>query len=449
MNNNVTWSSRFAFIFATASAAIGLGNIWRFPYLAGQNGGGAFVLFYLLCVLVLGFPLLYAEVILGRLGKANPVKSIKSLSLRSNASGKWAWLGMMFLLAGFLILTYYVVIVGWVLDYAVRSVLGEFRHVTLAVSQGYFTNMKSSHWQMLLTDSLVVLGAVIIIQLGVKRGLERAVMIMFPLLLVLMLLLLCYSAAAGDFVKALNFLFYPNFHSLTPKIMLVALGQAFFSLNIAMGVTLMFSAYLPDNHNLLRNSFYVAIADTGFALLAGMIIFPVVFGNHLPVSSGPSLIFQTLPLAFAKMPFGWFVSVLFFIMLFFAAFSSIISIMEPSVNWLMGYFNASRSKVVWLIGLVCWLLSLGTIGSFSHATDFSIYGVTFFKAIDFITSAVMLPLGGVLLAIFCGWILDQKILENEFDWKLNGLVYKTWKTILCYVSPCAIILVLLMACGII
>ncbi|MCH9769267.1 MAG: sodium-dependent transporter [Gammaproteobacteria bacterium] len=441
------WSSQLSFIFAASAAAIGLGNIWRFPYIVGQNGGGAFVLMYLLAVLLLGVPLIIAEVVLGRMGRKNAIATFASLAKQSKRSSLWGLIGALNILSGFLIMTYYVVIAGWVLDYLFRAGIGEFHNITEAGSLLAFNQLKSSPWQMLLTDTIVCASAIGILMLGLKRGLERAVMIMFPALLILLALLLIHSITHGSFARTIHFLFSANFHAVTAKTALIALGQAFFSLNIAMGVTITFSAYLPKRNSITQAAYAVVIADTGFAILAGLIIFPIVFAYHLKASAGPSLIFKTLPLAFGHMAFGHVVASLFFLMLFFAAFSSIIAVLEPSIDWLQANRGFNRKKAVLGAGTICWLLSLGAIGSFSHPHIFQIFHVSFFKALDFTTAAIMLPIGGLLIAVFAGWLLCPHLLLTELNWSLQNVWVRIWRFILRYFAPLAILFILLGSLG--
>ena len=447
-DSNTRWNSRISFIFAASAAAIGLGNIWRFPYMAGENGGGAFVLIYLACVVILGVPLLVAEITMGRLGRKNPAQSMADLAIQSNRSHLWGWVGGLTILAGYLILTYYVVIVGWVLDYVFRAAIGQFAHATEASSVKCFTELQNSHWEMLLTDTIVILGAMSINIFGIKKGLERAVMFMFPALLLLMFLLLGYAMTTGGFNQAIDFLFKPDLSEVSSTTILLALGQAFFSLNIAMGVTIMFSAYLPGKTPVTSSAIFVAIADTGFALLAGLIIFPIVFSFHLKPGAGPSLIFQTLPIAFAQMPAGSLIATLFFLMLFFAAFSSVIALLEPAICWLMQTWRCTRARAVMITGVTCWVFSLGAIGSFSAHEHFLLFGVTLFQAIDFLTASIMLPIGGILIAIFCGWFLAKKLIHDELHWKIN-FWYHVWQIILRYFAPLAILFILLTSFGII
>lgn len=449
MEGHTRWSSRISFIFAASAAAIGLGNIWRFPYMTGQNGGSAFVLIYLICVLALGLPLLVAEIVIGKTGRANPVRAMANMAKDSGSSRRWGWVGGMTIAAAFFILTYYVVIVGWVLDYSGRAVIGQFHSISESASVSLFTHLKNSRWEMLLTDTLVVFGTLSINILGIKRGLERAVLIMFPALLVLMLILLGYAMTTGKFEYSLHFLFAPDFSKITAKTMLEALGQAFFSLNIAMGVTMMFSAYLPERVPVTSSAVAIAIADTGVALLAGLIIFPIVFAYGLTPSAGPSLIFETLPIAFGQMPYGSFIAALFFIMLFFAAFTSVIALIEPVISWMIETFNIKRPRAVNIACIALWLFSLLAITSFSDPKTFSIDGITYFKGIDFVTASIMLPLGGLFIAVFTGWYLSKELLKKHIDWNVEHPRFKVWRFLLRYFAPVAILLILLATFGII
>ena len=447
MESSIRWSSRTSFIFAAAAAAIGLGNVWRFSYLAGQNGGGAFVCVYLICVVVLGLPLLMSEIVIGRLTRKNPVLALADLAKQSQASACWRWLGAVMILIGFLILTYYIVIVGWVMDYTLRAILGDFIHLTEKASAANFTKMQSSHWQMLLTDTLVVLAAMATIVSGVKEGLERAVKIIFPLMFILMAFLLVYALRSPGASEGIRFLFYPDFSHLTGHSVLIALGQAFFSLGIAMGVTLMFSAYLPENLSILECAVGVTLADTGFALLSGLIIFPIVFSFGMQPTVGPSLIFQTLPLAFSQMEGGQVISILFFIMLFFAAFSSVIALLEPAVCWLSDLYSISRGKAVCAVSVSMWLVSLLVIGSFSHPHIYQVAGSTIFTIIDNFSASILLPIAGILLSIFVGWLLPPRLLQEHLQWDVTSVFFRLWRFILRYVAPVSILLILLSSVG--
>ncbi len=438
------WASQTSFIFAASAAAIGLGNIWRFPYLVGENGGGVFVITYLICVVLLGIPLVLAEIIIGRIGQENPMGAFYHCATRSNRSRLWSLVGFLSIITGFLIMSYYVVIGGWVADYTLRAMFGQFAHATEASSRLAFKQLQDNPYEMLAATTFVVFISFAINLLGIKNGIEKAVRFMFPALLLLMVFLLCYAISTGYFDQALAFLFEPKLKNVTIKTVLLALGQAFFSLNIGMGATLMFSAYLPRGVSSATAAISIALADTGFALLAGLIIFPIVFANHMQPSAGPSLIFQTLPIAFGSLENGAsVVATLFFFMLFFAAFSSVISILEPPICWLIETFHIKRVYAVAIIMFACWLVSFLTIGSFSHKSFFSIQDKTYFEHIDFITSAICLPLIGLFTALFCGWLLKKELIHDYLQWSLDSAWYKLWRNSLRYFSPLAIILILL------
>lgn len=444
----VQWQSRTAFVFAAAAAAVGLGNIWRFPYLAGLNGGGAFVILYLIFVIILGIPLMTSEVMIGRIGRNNPSGSIANIAKETKHSKYWRLVGGITILASFLILSYYMVISGWVLDYFIRAILGEFQHATEISAAFDFRALQNNPWQMLLSDTMIAFSTIVVISLGIQKGLERVVMLMFPALVVVMLILLVYAISATDFEQGLHFLFNPNFKQLTGKAVLMALGQAFFSLNIAMGVIITFSSYLPKNAPLISSTIAVVFADTVIAILAGLIIFPIVFANQLQPAAGPSLIFRTLPIAFKSLPFGSFFAALFFLLLLFAAFTSVISLLEVTVGWLIESCKLPRQWAVFFAGIINWILSLGTVLSFSHPTHFSFGGVTFFQAIDFITSAIMLPIGALFIAIFSGWLLPKEYIHAKLGWNVNSKWFYCWRWIKRYLAPIAIVLILISSLGI-
>lgn len=442
MQSGIRWGSRTAFIFATAAAAVGLGNIWRFPYLVGQNGGSAFVITYLAAVIVMGFPLMLAEMAIGKLGRGNPTKSVAEVAALSHHKCGWAWVGGIGIIASFLILSYYLVITGWVLDYFFRAVVGQFYHATEATSLATFTNFKNSPWQMLLGDTVVALAMVGVLVSGFKAGLERAVLILFPALVVILLLLLLYVIQSGHFMEGVHFLFQPDFSAMTGKMALQALGQAFFSLNIGLAVTIMFSAYLPKKTPLVSSAIFVSLADTLIALLAGLVIFPIVFMHHLKPDAGPSLIFRTLPIAFGQIPGGYLIGCLFFLLLFVAAFTSIISLLEPAIVWVMERFYWSRKKSVLVCGLVCWLLSIFTVLSF-QTDHWQLFGMSCFELIDCLTSRILIPLSGFALAIFVGWFVRSRVLTDGLNWPETGFFRWCWTWLLRIIAPLGILIILL------
>ncbi len=441
------WSSKLAFIMAASGAAVGLGNIWKFPYIAGKNGGGAFVLVYLVCVLLLGIPIMMGEILIGRRGRRNPAQSMALLSEESGHSKKWQWLGTLAILSGFLILSYYSVIAGWAIDYVFHAAKGAFLAKNAAQIDSLFSQMIANPWTLLTYHTLVMLATTVVVAKGVESGLEKAVYVMFPTMLLLILILVGYAIDTGYFAHGLKFLFHPNFSVLTPKAVLMALGHAFFTLSIATGTMMIYGAYVPRHISIVSVSLYIAIVDTLIALLAGLAIFPLVFAHGLEPAAGPGLIFKTLPLAFGAMHFGRVFATLFFLMLVFAAFTSAISLLEPSVAWLMETYHVKRARAAWVCGIAVWLVGLGTVFSFNTAKNWTVFGKTFFTGLDYVTANIFLPLSGLAIAIFCGWLMKKEFLLAELGCD-DGLMFACWRITLKIIAPVAVGAVFLYSLGI-
>lgn len=440
------WSSRMAFILAVTGSAVGLGNIWKFPYVAGANGGGAFVLVYLICVFVVGLPIMMSEVLIGRRGRRNPVATMTLLGEEEGSSRKWRLVGVMGVVGGILILSYYSVIAGWSLSYIGRSVTGSFTGMDAAGISGLFGSMVGSWWTVAGWHTLFMMLTVFVVAKGVERGLERAVRFMVPGLLILMFVLLGYSMTTGYFQQGLAFLFRPDFAALTPNAVLAAMGQAFFSLSVGMGSVMAYGAYLPEDTSITNASATVVTADTFIALLAGLAIFPIVFANGLSPGAGPGLVFETLPLAFGNMTGGVVFATVFFTLLSFAAWTSAIGLMEPAVAWLVESFRVSRGAAAIIIGGVIWAVGFATVLSFNVLADVGFLAGTLFDNLDFLTSNIMLPLGGLLITVFAGWIMCANSTSEELG-GANGL-YRVWRFLARFVAPVAVVLVFLNAVGI-
>lgn len=435
--------SQTAFIFATAAAAIGLGNIWRFPYLAGIHGGGAFVLLYVFFVLVLGIPLMASEMFIGRTGGQSPYTAFAHIAKSQQRSHHWRYVGLIAMLSSLLILSYYLVISGWVLDYSVHSARDYFYHMSAHQAQQHHQQLLLNPGRMILSDTLLTGVCIGILLLGIEKGLERTVLVLFPLFIVLMITLLVVSMFSHHFLEAVRFLFAPHFEKITAHVVLLALGQAFFSLNIGMGIVIVFSAYLPQPINQSTCISAVIASDTAIALLAGLIIFPIVFSHQLTPAAGPSLIFLTLPVALGHLPYGTVIGTLFFVLLLLAAFTSALSLLEVVIAGCMAIANIKRTTAVWLLGGVAWLLSLMTIASFSHPTTWHIFGMHFFQAFDGLTSNVLLPLGGLLTAIFCGWRIPPTFIAEKMQWNRSSTRFTLWRISNRYVAPILISIILL------
>ena len=441
------WSTRLAFIFAATGSAVGLGNIWKFPYITGENGGGAFVLVYLFCIALIGVPIMMAEILLGRRGRQSPINTMRDLAKEAGAKPYWRWLGWLGVIAGFLILSYYSVIAGWAMAYFVRVSTGLFEGATSDGVSSIFGQFIADPEKLLAWHSLFMIMTMLVVARGVK-GLERAVRFLMPALLVLLLLLVVYAMEQGDFAQALNFLFSADFSKITSESILTAMGHAFFTLSLGMGAIMVYGSYLPSKVSIGSTTLIIALADTAIALLAGLAIFPLVFANGLEPSSGPGLIFQTLPIAFGHMDYGSVFGGLFFLLLVFAAWSSSISLIEPAVAWLVENKNMSRMRACILSGMTTWLLGIGTVLSFNLTADVRLFDKTFFDLLDYLTANIMLPLGGLCIALFVGWVMSRDDSMAELKMK-RPLAYNIWIFLLKYISPTAVLIVFLNVIGII
>lgn len=438
------WSSRFAFILAVTGSAVGLGNIWKFPYMAGQNGGGAFVLIYLVCVFAIGLPIMMAEIMLGRRGRRNPVNTMQILGEEEAGTRHWGLVGLAGVIAGFIILSFYSVIAGWTVAYIFKTLGGVFVDIDAVAVGAEFGAFIGNPFETGLWHTLFMVVTVILVSLGVEEGIEKAVRFMVPALVVLLLVLLGYAATSGGFAAGVEFMFRPDFSVVTSDTVLAAMGQAFFSLSIGMGAVMAYGAYLPQDASITTTSVAVVSADTAIAVLSGLVIFPIVFANGLDVAEGPGLIFQTLPLAFGQMPGGSFFGSLFFVLLAFAALTSSVSLMEPAVAWIVERFGLSRQAAAARIGVVIWLLGFATVLSFGELSEFKFLAGTIFDNLDYLTSNIMLPLGGLCLTIFAGWVMCQNSSADELDPEV-GAVYRVWRLLARFVAPVAVVLVFLHA----
>lgn len=435
-----SWSSQTAFILAAVGSAVGLGNIWKFPYITGENGGGAFVLVYLACVLAIGIPVLISEIALGRMGDANPVQTMANLAKENGASKYWKLLGINGVIAGVLILSFYTVIAGWALAYFFESVMGQFNGITSPEVQAHFSGLLASPGQLIFWHSLVILYTIIIVARGIKSGLEKAINFMMPGLFLILLVLIGYAATTTGFSQSLQFLFDPDFSKLTWQSVLIAMGHAFFTLSIGMGTMMVYGSYMKRDYSIVKAGIWIAIMDTLVALLAGVVIFSIVFSNGLEPGAGPGLLFQTLPVAFGQMTGGWVFGSLFFLLVVMAALSSAISLIEPAVRWAEQNWEVNRVKAAWLLGGLCWLLGLGTVLSFNDWKDLHILGErNFFDTLDFITANIMLPLGGLMMAIFMGWTLTAEKRNAHLHLSSNWLKWFTFD--LRYIASVAVIIV--------
>ena len=434
------WSSRFGFLMASIGFAVSLGNIWRFPYVTGENGGSAFVLVYLVCVFVIGVPILMAEVLLGRRGASTPPGSFANLSRHVGGSELWAGVGYLNLATAFLIVVAYGVVAGWVIYYFVQAIGGGFAGLTTTASIDLFSSLTADSGSMMFWALVAMAVAGLIIAGGVRKGIERAVTILMPLLFLLLVGLAIFNVFAGGMSETLAYLFAPDFSKLSGSVFLAAVGQAFFSIGVAMAGMMMFGAYLPSNVSIASSAFIIVIADTLVALLAGLVIFPFVFVNGLDPAGGTGLIFQTLPVAFSQVPGGAVIAVLFFLLLSVAAVTSIVGLVEPLVAWLTERFGLAR--VTATAAVVGASLTGGIVSALSYNTwsSVSFGALSLGEWIDFIPNQIMLPLGGLLIAIFIAWALPRN--ESLQELGLSQAAFRVWYTLLKYVAGPSVLIIL-------
>lgn len=403
------WSGGRGFVLAAAGSAIGLGNIWKFPYMTGQNGGGAFVLVYLLCIALIGVPIMMAEILIGRRAQKNPIGALRTLAAEVGASPAWSLIGWLGVVTGFLILSFYSVVAGWALAYALQALVSGFAQISASQAAERFGSLLASPWQLVAWHSLFMLICFVVVARGVRRGIEWAVDWMMPLLFLLLLVLVAYAAWLGAFTEGFRFLFRPQFADLTWESVLMALGQAFFTLSLGMGAIMVYGSYLSPRESIAGTTLVIVGTDTLVALLAGLMVFPIVFAIGLEPQAGPGLVFQTLPYVFGQIPAGSLFGFMFFLLVVFAALTSGISLLEPATAYLVERYGWSRVTVAGGLALVVWALGLASVLSFNHWSELYPLGFvealrekSFFDLLDGLTSNILLPLGGLGIAIFVG-----------------------------------------------
>ncbi len=442
-----TWSSGSTFILAAVGAAVGLGNIWKFPYVVGVSGGGAFVLVYLICVVFVAIPILIGELLIGRKGHHSPPVAMGSVAEQVGRSRRWSIVGWMGLIVGYLIATYYSVLAGWTLHYIFMAASG-FGGADPSEVAGQFDDLLASPGTMTIWHTVFIAIALLIVGRGLRGGIERTVKILMPSLFLMLLVMIAYAAVAGDFQAGVDFLFSTDFSKISGETVLVAIGQAFFSIGVAMGLMMAYGAYVPSHVSLTRSALIIAGVDTLVALLAGLMIFPLVFANGLDPAEGPGLIFKTLPTAFAGMAGGAVFGALFFLLLAFAAVTSIIAIIEPIVAYAEDKWGMRRRNGCLVFGFLAWFIGLASVFSFNAWSDFAplgmfelFSGVTLFGLIDYVTANLLMPVGAILIALFVGWRMSPALLSEELAFG-NPMLFKAWLFIIRVVAPLAILAIL-------
>ena len=431
------WSSRWAFILAATGAAVGLGNIWRFPYLAGSNGGSAFLLIYLICIILFGLPILAAEIIIGRHTRNNPVNALQAIATEHNTSQKWQLLGWWGVIGLVLILSFYSVVSGWSIAYFIKSISGNFKNITADQAGQIWGDFLNQPLSLLGWHTVFMTITISIVMRGVNKGLEKTTNFMMPLLYLILISLVIFSCSTGAPKQAMKFLFTFNLHQITPGIIIAALGHAFFTLAVGAGAMLTYGAYAPKNINIMSSILVVAILDVLVAILAGMAIFPIVFAYHLAPTSGPGLMFVTLPVSFAHMHFGSLVSAGFFLLLFFASLTSSINLAEPIVITLQTKLQLPRKTASTIAGGSAWLLGIFSLLSFNIWQNVKFLNQNLFELISNAATDIFLPIGGLGFAIVAGYVLKKKITEEELQ-SSGKCIYTLWRTLIRYLVPCGI-----------
>jgi NSS family neurotransmitter:Na+ symporter len=442
-SSGLQWSSRHTFLMATIGCAVGLGNIWRFPYSAGVNGGGAFVLVYIGAVILLALPVLMAELLIGRRGGASPPGAIEAVAVESGRSASWRWMGIILGGVGAVMaLSFYGVVGGWTLAYVFKMGTGQLQGVDAAQAKQIFDLLNATPESLYLWFTIFMGVTIYISTKGLHAGIERAVKFMMPALFVMLLVMVVYAMVVGDAAAALSFLFRPDFDKLNTTVILGAFGQAFFSVSVGITNVMAYGAYMQKQTNLPQSAAIIVGADTLVALLAGLAIFPIIFSFGLEPGAGPGLVFMTLPLAFGQIPGGLFFGCLFFLLLSFAALTSSIAMLEAPVSWLVDSVKVSRRSAALMAGGVAFFLGTFAALSFNVLSGVHPLGAIsifkdkgFFDLFDYFVINILMPLGGLLTAVFAGWVMKQKFSLDELYGGETNLSYRSWLFLVRFLAP--------------
>ncbi|MFO1195606.1 MAG: sodium-dependent transporter [Burkholderiaceae bacterium] len=440
-----SWSGRAGFILATIGSAVGIGSIWKFPYELGANGGSGFLLFYVLGLVAVVVPLMFAEFAIGQRGRADAAASLEAVAREAGASPRWRWAGAFGVLAGFLILSYYAVIGGWTLAYAARTAVQGLPAATAGAAQARFDAFLAEPWAMLGWHALFMAATAWVVARGVAGGIEAASKVLMPVLFALMAVLVTYAAVAGDLRATVAFLFEPRLDRIGPRTALEALGLGFFSIGVGLGLMITFAAYSTSRVGLVQVALVSVLADTAISLMAGFMVFPIVFAHGLDPASGPGLVFVTMPIAFARLPLGTAAAAGFFLLLGVAALASAISMLELVVALLVRVLGWPRPRTTLAAALACFALGVPTVLSFNLWADWhplafvpTFAKATFFDLIDELTSNAMLPLGGLAIAVFAGHVMTRQLLGDALGVRARGAKWLAFA--LRWLAPALIVL---------
>lgn len=448
--HRIGFGSKLGMILATAGSAVGLGNVWRFPYMTGADGGAVFILIYLACIVLLGIPCMVSEFIIGRHGAANTARAYEKMS----AGKGWKYVGLLGVATAFLITGYYAVVSGWCLQYLYASSVGQLQENTTSVS-AYFSAFSTDPIRPVLWTVVILLLTHFVIIHGVRGGIERASKFLMPVLFILLLVIVGASCMLPNADKGMTFLFQPDFSKLNTHVFLDALGQSFYSLSIAMGCICTYASYFSRQTHLMKSAVQISIIDSLVAILAGLMIFPAAFSVGINPDSGPSLLFITLPQvfqqAFSGLPLiGYVLSLMFYALLTLAALTSLISLHEVSTAYFYEQFHITRKQAAWLVTICTCIIGAFCSLSLGAVDGLQIAGRSLFSVFDFVTGQIFLPVGGFLTCLFLGWFVPRQIVKDEFkNWgTLKGTFFKTYLFSVRYVCPLCILLIFLHQFGV-
>ncbi|KMM37919.1 sodium-dependent transporter [Guptibacillus hwajinpoensis] len=441
MNENEQWSSRLGFILAAAGSAIGLGAIWKFPYTAGQNGGGAFFLIFILFTLILGLPLLLAEFSIGRTAQSNAVDSYKTISPES----KWYRVGIMGMITSFILLSFYSVVGGWIISYLYKAVTGELTGLSSDEYAQVFGSTISNPFVSVFAQFLFIILTILVVARGVEKGIEQASKIMMPALFILFIILVIRAVTLDGAVEGITFLLQPDFSKVTSQTILEAMGQSFFTLSVGVSVMVTYSSYLPKSQSLPRSAFSIVAMNIFIVLLAGLAIFPAVFAFDLEVGAGPVLLFNVLPTVFSQLPFGMLFFIAFLVLFLFAALTSAFSMLEIIVSVISKGNLDLRKKWAWIIGFAIFIAGIPSALSYGLLSDVTLFDKTIFDLADYAVSNVLLPIGALLIALFVPRKMKKSALYEELKRgsSLKKGLFETWYFLIRFVAPLLILFVML------
>ncbi len=441
------FGSKLGVIAAAAGSAIGLGNIWKFPYITGVYGGGAFLFVYLGFILAIGLPIMLSEFVIGRKSGRNPFGAFKSLA----PGTPWKYVGLMGVAAAFMILAFYGVIAGWSIEYVFKSLIDEFHGKTPEELTSLFATFQESTVMPVIFQLIFMMATAAIVIVGVKKGIEKFAKILMPVLILIIIVLDIKALSLPGAEEGLRFLFYPDFSKLTAEGVLSALGHAFFTLSLGMGTIITYGSYINKKNNLIHTAIQVTVADTVIALLAGISIFPAVFAFGIEEASGPGLVFITLPNVFELMPGGYFFSILFFVLLTIAALTSSISILEVAVAYFSEELKIKRRNATILATVLISFLGVLCSLSMGIFKDYTLFGLNFFDLLDWISANMLLPLGGLFIALFTGWYLGRKRVKDEIQQggSISDFFLSVFMFLVKILAPLAIAVVFLKGIGLI